>query len=60
MMLQPYGGVDPSVLRFESLVGHFSTYSIVAAVPEPAAAASLVSVAAVLALVRSRRRMSIG
>ena len=30
MLLDPLGGIDPSLLRFESLVGHFSTYSVVA------------------------------
>ena len=30
MQLDPLGGVDPSLLRFEALVGHFSTYSVVA------------------------------
>jgi hypothetical protein len=30
MMLDPQGGTDPSILRLESLVGHFSTYSFVA------------------------------
>jgi hypothetical protein len=30
MLLDPTGGIDPSLLRFESLVGHFSTYSVVA------------------------------
>jgi hypothetical protein len=57
-MLVPYGGTDPSVVQFESLVGHFSSYSIVGVVPEPAAAAWLVSVSAALALGRSRRRKS--
>lgn len=28
--LDPMGGVDPTVLRFEALVGHFSTYSVIA------------------------------
>jgi hypothetical protein len=37
MLLDPMGGIDPSILRLEGLVGHFSTYSFVAvtAVPEP-------------------------
>jgi hypothetical protein len=30
MLLDPLGGIDPSILRFEALVGHFSTYSVVA------------------------------
>ncbi len=30
MLLDPLGNIDPSILRFESLVGHFSTYSVVA------------------------------
>ena len=30
MLLDPLAGVDPSILRFEALVGHFSTYSVVA------------------------------
>jgi hypothetical protein len=35
MLLEPFGPIDPSVLRFEALVGHFSTYSIVAAATLP-------------------------
>jgi hypothetical protein len=36
-LLDPLGGIDPSFLRLEGLVGQFSTYSFVAvtAVPEP-------------------------
>ncbi|MEX2170757.1 MAG: hypothetical protein WD851_15680 [Pirellulales bacterium] len=30
MLLDPLTGFDPSILRFEALVGHFSTYSVVA------------------------------
>jgi hypothetical protein len=30
MLLDPLGSIDPSILRFEALVGHFSTYSVVA------------------------------
>ena len=30
MLLDPLGSIDPSILRFEGLVGHFSTYSVVA------------------------------
>jgi len=30
MVLDPSAGLDPSVLRFEALVGHFSIYSVVA------------------------------
>ena len=30
MLLDPLGGIDPSILRLEGLVGHFSTYSFVA------------------------------
>ena len=30
MLLDPLAGIDPSILRFEALVGHFSTYSVVA------------------------------
>ena len=28
--LDPSGGIDPAVLRFEALVGHFSAYSVIA------------------------------
>ena len=30
MLLDPLGSIDPSILRLEGLVGHFSTYSFVA------------------------------
>jgi len=30
MVLDPQGGIDPSILRLEGLIGHFSTYSFVA------------------------------
>jgi hypothetical protein len=52
--LEPYGAVDPAVLRFEALVGHFSTYSIVAisAVPEPATLLLWMSAAAICCLRR--------
>ena len=30
MLLDPQGDIDPSILRLEGLVGHFSTYSFVA------------------------------
>jgi sugar lactone lactonase YvrE len=30
MLLDPLGSIDPSILRFEALVGHFSIYSVVA------------------------------
>jgi hypothetical protein len=30
MLLDPLGNIDPTILRFEALVGHFSTYSVVA------------------------------
>ena len=38
MVLDPLSGIDPSILRLEGLVGHFSTYSFVAVtrIPEPA------------------------
>ncbi|MEX2169251.1 MAG: hypothetical protein WD851_08065 [Pirellulales bacterium] len=38
LLLDPLGGTDPSILRLEGLVGHFSTYSFVAVarIPEPA------------------------
>ncbi len=47
--LEPYGDVDPAAIRFEALVGHFSTYSIVAvnAVPEPSTPLLLLSVATI-------------
>jgi hypothetical protein len=35
MPLEPFGAINPAVLRFEALVGHFSTYSIVAAATLP-------------------------
>ncbi len=54
--LEPYGSFDPAVLRFESLVGHFSTYSIVAvaSVPEPTTLALLL-IAAVAICMRPPR-----
>jgi hypothetical protein len=33
--LDPSSGLDPAVLRFEALVGHFSTYSVVAITSTP-------------------------
>ncbi len=55
LVLDHLGLIDPTVLRFEGLVGHFSTYSIVAVVvPEPAAL-SLLSISA-MALLRRRGR----
>ena len=33
MLLDPLAGIDPSILRLEGLVGHFSTYSFVAVTP---------------------------
>ena len=32
-VLDPSAGIDPAAIRFESLVGHFSTYSVIAAIP---------------------------
>jgi hypothetical protein len=60
--LVPYGGIDPAVIRFESLVGHFSTYSIVAlnAVPEPASLELLLAAAVTLCLSRWRPQRSVG
>jgi hypothetical protein len=47
--LVPFGDVDPSVLKFDALVGHFSTYSIVAVnIPEPATLLLLLSGALVI------------
>ena len=56
LLLDPLGGIDPSILRLEGLVGHFSTYSFVAvtAVPEPSSLL-LVAVAAIFAR-RTHRR----
>ncbi|HBO43652.1 MAG TPA: hypothetical protein DD670_06925 [Planctomycetaceae bacterium] len=60
-MLDPLGGVDPSTLRFEALVGHFSTYGVVAVVPVPEPTTlALLSAPALLAFgalpLASRRR----
>jgi len=58
--LVPYGGIDPSVIRFESLVGHFSTYSIVAlTVPEPASVELLFITTMILCLSRWLPRFAI-
>ena len=48
--LEPYGAVDPAAVHFESLVGHFSTYSIVAvkSVPEPASLVLLIMASAMI------------
>ncbi len=55
LVLDQMGLIDPTVLRFEGLVGHFSTYSIVAvAVPEPTSLSLLILGAA--ALLRRRHR----
>lgn len=55
LVLDPLGLIDPTVLRFEGLVGHFSTYSIVAvAVPEPTSL-SLLILGAVVILRRRHR-----
>jgi hypothetical protein len=56
----PYGAIDPAEIRFESLLGHFTTYSIVTrnAVPEPASIELLRVPAMTLCLSRSRRQHS--
>jgi hypothetical protein len=53
--LEPSGSVDPALLRFESVVGHFSSYRVVL-VPEPAANLLLAAACATLASIRQRRR----
>lgn len=52
--LEPFGPVDPALLRFEALVGHFSTYSVVL-VPEPASALLLVAAGAALGSLAAKR-----
>jgi hypothetical protein len=55
--LIPYGDVDPAILRFEALAGHFSTYSVVAVtVPEPA---TLVMLLLGLLAMFPRRRVTV-
>ena len=54
-LLEPYGSVDPALLRFEALVGHFSSYSVVL-VPEPATHLLLAAGIAPLALAARKRR----
>ena len=54
-LLEPFGSVDPALLRFEALVGHFSSYSVVL-VPEPATHLLLAAGIATLALVARRPR----
>jgi hypothetical protein len=54
LVLEPFGAIDPSFIRFEGLVGHFSTYSIVAVTPVPEPA--LLSLLALTVLAISRRR----
>ena len=54
-LLEPYGSVDPALLRFEALVGHFSSYSVVL-VPEPATHLLLAAGIATLALAARKRR----
>jgi hypothetical protein len=51
--IEPSGSVDPALLRFESVVGHFSSYSIVL-VPEPAANLLLAAAGATLAWIARR------
>ncbi len=53
--IEPSGSVDPALLRFESVVGHFSSYSVVL-VPEPAANLLLAAAGATLASIAKRRR----
>jgi hypothetical protein len=58
-LLEPFGSVDPALLRFEALVGHFSRYSVVlvsAPVPEPAASLLLAAAGATLASIAGSRR----
>jgi len=52
--LEPFGAVDPALLRFEALVGHFSSYSVV--VPEPGPELLLAAAGAALATLAVRRR----
>ncbi len=46
--LDPQRGIDPSIVRLEGIVGHFSTYSfvVVGAVPEPSGLVLLLNAAA--------------
>jgi hypothetical protein len=53
--LEPFGPVDPALLRFEALVGHFSTYGIVL-VPEPASELLRATAGAAIAALAARRR----
>ena len=53
--LEPFGAVDPALLRFEALVGHFSTYSVVL-VPEPASDLLLTAAGTALSSLAARRR----
>ncbi len=52
--LEPSDGVDPALLRFEALVGHFSSYHVVL-VPEPATHLLLAAGLSTLALIARRR-----
>jgi hypothetical protein len=55
--LVPSDSVDPALLRFEALVGHFSSYRIVlASVPEPGTNLLLAAGCAALASIARRRR----
>ncbi len=53
--LEPSDSVDPALLRFEALVGHFSSYSVVL-VPEPATHLLLAAGVVALASIARRRR----
>jgi hypothetical protein len=58
--LEPSGGVDPALLRFESVVGHFSSYSVVLTpAPVPLPAPNLLFAAACASLVPITRRRSV-
>ncbi len=52
--LEPFGSVDPALLRFEALIGHFSSYRVVL-VPEPAANLLFAAAGATLAWIARRR-----
>ena len=56
-VLNSSGGIDPSIIRFESQVSHFSTYEVVAvSVPEPAVGGLLLLLLGATGLRGFRRR----